>query len=183
MVAIEEPTVVVAVEEVNNETSQVEDVKRAPKVDLEKYKLIEKTRDDSSNGDIRVAAMGSLSSYVTYAGKLFHEDEREDVTIKATGNALTKAVNLAEVIKRRFKGLHQLTKIFSTEISDEYEAIDAEAGLENVTYTKTVSVVEITLSKVELKTDEPGYQAPLPESEVIEVSPEDLARKRLRSKR
>ena len=49
-----------------------------------------------------------VSSYITYAGKIFNELSKDTMVIKATGNALPKAVQVAEVIKRRFKGLHQV---------------------------------------------------------------------------
>merc|ERR1719238_2641474 len=76
--------------------------------------------------------------------------------ITATGNALSKAVTTAEVIKRRFKGLHQITKIGSTDIVDEYEPI--EEGLDKVTDTRSVPFIEITLSKEALDTSDKGYQ-------------------------
>lgn len=47
-------------------------------------------------------------------------------TIKATGQALATAVTVAEIIKRRFKGIHQMTKIGSLEVNDEYELKEDE---------------------------------------------------------
>merc|ERR1719331_3346945 len=98
------------------------------------------------------------------------------VVIKATGNALTKAVTSAEVIKRRFKGLHQITNIGSTEIVDEYEPI--EEGLDKVTQTRNLPFIEITLSKEALDTGDKGYQAPIDESLVKELSDEELTKPR-----
>merc|ERR1712187_569568 len=100
--------------------------------------------------------------------------------ITGTGNAITKAVSLAEVVKRRFKGLHQVTALSTTDIVDEYEPL--EEGLDKVTDTRTLSCIEIKLSKDELDTSDKGYQAPLPESEVTDYDPEKAAAGRGRGK-
>merc|ERR1711920_349678 len=82
--------------------------------------------------------------------------------------------------KRRFKGLHQITSLSTTEIVDEYEPL--EEGLDKVTDTRTLSCIEIKLSKEELDTSDKGYQAPLPESEVTDYDPEKAAAGRGRGK-
>merc|ERR1712217_10104 len=86
---------------------------------------------------------------------------------------ITKAVTLAEVVKRRFKGLHQIASLSTTEIVDEYEPI--EEGLDKVMDTRTLSCIEIKLSKEALDTSDKGYQAPLPDSEVTDYDPEKAA--------
>merc|ERR1712113_1228120 len=70
-------------------------------------------------------------------------------------------------------GLHQIASLSTTEIVDEFEPL--EAGLDKVTETRTLSCIEIKLSKEELDTGDKGYQAPLPESEVTEYDPEKAA--------
>merc|ERR1711972_939332 len=106
------------------------------------------------------------------ANTLFNEQDKKTMTITGTGNAITKAVTLAEVAKRRFKGLHQITSLSSTEIVDEYEPL--EEGLDKVTDTRTVSVMEIVLSKDALDTSDKGYQAPIDESLVTEYDAEEM---------
>eukprot|EP00438_Fugacium_kawagutii_P033886 Skav219428 [mRNA] locus=scaffold571:406837:413131:- [translate_table: standard] len=114
-----------------------------------------------SDEEIRVTAAGSVSAYVSRAATVFNELKKPYVSgprdglkviVQATGNALTKAV-----IKRRFKGLHQITELKTVEITDEYEPL--EEGLDKagddtappsemlVTDVRNVSVVEIKLSK------------------------------------
>merc|ERR1712013_452209 len=85
--------------------------------EMDKYRKVQKPKDTSekSESEIRVTAMGSVSSYISRAGKVYGELNQSKVVITATGNALTKAVTSAEVIKRRFKGLHQITKLGSQE--------------------------------------------------------------------
>merc|ERR1712072_456774 len=106
--------------------------------------------------------------------------EKQEVVVKATGNALAKAVTLAEVIKRRFKGLHQITKLGLTEIVDEYEPL--EEGLDKVTDTRSVPFAEIKLSKTELDTKDVGYQPPVDEALVTEYDPEQMTRSRGRGR-
>ena len=99
--------------------------------------------------------------------------QRVEVIVQATGNALTKAVTAAEVIKRRFKGLHQITELKTAgtpRFSIDFGAKElrstsltstnhwkkawtrpasgrSRALLGQVTDVRTVSVVEIKLSK------------------------------------
>jgi len=150
---------------------------------MDKYRKVIKPKDtttEKADEEIRVTAVGSVSAYVSRAATVYGELAKSKVVIKATGNALTKAVTLAEVIKRRFKGLHQITNIGSTEIVDEYEPL--EEGLDKVTQTRNLPFLEITLSKEALDTKDKGYQAPLDESLVKEVDPEELTKPRGRGK-
>merc|ERR1712151_482820 len=102
------------------------------------------------------------------------------ITVTGIGNAIAKAVQLAEVVKRRVKGLHQITSLGSAEIVDEYEPL--EEGLDKVTDTRTVSTIELKLSKDPLDTSDKGYQAPLDESEVKEYDEEELTKSRGRGR-
>merc|ERR1712187_1097663 len=129
---------------------------------------------------IRVTAVGSVSAYVSRAATVYNELKKPKVVIKASGNALTKAVTAAEVIKRRFKDLHQITTLGSVDIVDEYEPL--EEGLEKVTDTRTVSTIEITLSKEALDTSNKGYQPPIDASLAKEYDPDEMARGRGRGR-
>lgn len=150
-------------------------------IDMEKYKRVRKEKEekeDSKKDEIRISSKGRTSNYISYAGKLFNEDGMDSFVIKATGQALATAVTVCEIIKRRFKGIHQITKIGSIEIEDEYEPKSKDDDLENIKQIRNVSFIEITLSKVELDTADRGYQPPLPEDQVEEKSPEELAERR-----
>merc|ERR1712060_467288 len=65
-------------------------------------------------------------------------------------------------------GLHQLNKISHITIVDEYEPL--EEGLDHLKFTRIVTMLEITLSKVAKNTNDVGYQPPIDESEVQEYS-------------
>merc|ERR1719440_139649 len=79
-------------------------------------------------------------------------------------------------MKRRFKGLHQVTSIGQSEIVDEFEPL--EEGLDKVTQTRHIPFVQITLSKEALDTNDKGYQAPIDESLVKEMDDEELKKPR-----
>ncbi len=105
---------------------------------------------------------------------VYHRESLPNVFFQILGNALSKAVQLAEVLKRRFAGLYQVTSIGSTDIVDEYVPNDGEEDLENVTQTKTVSIMTIKLSKTELKSSDIGYQAPIDQELVNEVQEKNI---------
>ena len=117
-------------------------------IDMDKYRRVRKEKeeredDDSKKDEIRISSKGRTSNYISYAGKLFTEDDVSKFTLKATGQALSTAVTVAEIIKRRFKGIHQITKIGSIEVQDEYEPKDKDDDLENIKQTRNVSVVVV----------------------------------------
>lgn len=91
------------------------------------------------------------------------------------GAAVVKVVTVAEIIKRRVAGLHQLTTLSSTHIVDTFEPL--EEGLKTVTIEKHVPTIELVLSFDALDTKQPGYQPPLPADQVIEQD-EELVRGR-----
>eukprot|EP00397_Hematodinium_sp_SG-2012_P059992 GEMP01077610.1.p1 GENE.GEMP01077610.1~~GEMP01077610.1.p1 ORF type:complete len:275 (+),score=57.27 GEMP01077610.1:71-895(+) len=146
---------------------------------MDKYRRVPKEKNtdkEMPDDEIRISATGRTAAYVTYAAKLFNENKSDKLLIKATGTALATAVTVTEIIKRRFKGLHQITHLGSTEIIDEYEPL--EEGLDKVTDVRQVSFVEITLSKITLDETNIGYQSPISEDLVKELSAEDIARGR-----
>jgi len=149
---------------------------------MDKYRKVQKEKvvAETSEEEIRLTAQGSITAYVSRAATVFNELGKPKIELKAIGSALTKAVTSAEVIKRRFKGLHQVTVIGNQEIVDEYEPI--EEGLENVTETRQIPSITITLSKEPLDTSAAGYQPPIDESLVKDVEPEELTRARGRGR-
>jgi len=151
-------------------------------LNMDKYRKVDKPKstEAAAEDEIRVTAVGSVSAYISRAAKVFNELEKPKVVIRATGGALTKAVTLTEVIKRRFKGLHQITSLGSVEIVDEYEPL--EEGLDRVTDTRTVSVLDITLSKEALDSSDKGYQPPIDEALVTDFDPEQVGKGRGRGK-
>jgi len=143
---------------------------------MNKYRriVVDREKKEVPENEIRVTARGRTTTYVSYASKIFNGKNLSDLKIVATGTALSTAVTITEILKRRFKGLHQITKVGSIEITDEYEPL--EEGLDKVTDVRSVSFIEVLLSKNELDKTDKGYQQPIPEDQVHEVSAEELIR-------
>jgi DNA-binding protein len=132
----------------------------------DKYRRIEKTQEALPSNEIRVRRGVGIGRYLKRAHELLNgpDGHSENVIIKGVSNAVESAVKLAELIKHRIKGLHQLSKISHITIVDEYEPL--EEGLDHLKFTRMVAMLEIVLSKKQLDKKDIGYQEPIDESEV-----------------
>ncbi|KAG8377970.1 hypothetical protein BUALT_Bualt08G0089200 [Buddleja alternifolia] len=133
---------------------------------MDRYQKVEKPRAETpiDENEIRITSLGRMRSYISYALSLLQEKGSEEIVFKAMGRAINKTVTIVELIKRRVVGLHQITAIQSTDITDTWEPL--EEGLQTLETTRKVSMVTITLSKKELDTTNIGYQPPIPADQV-----------------
>ncbi|KAL8242058.1 hypothetical protein R6Q59_012360 [Mikania micrantha] len=133
---------------------------------MDRYQKVEKPRAEQpiDENEIRITSLGRMRSYITYAMTLLQEKGSSEIVFKAMGRAINKTVTIVELIKRRIVGLHQITSIGSTDITDTWEPL--EEGLLPLETTRHVSMITITLSMVELNTSSIGYQPPLPADQV-----------------
>ncbi|XP_020272302.1 uncharacterized protein LOC109847485 [Asparagus officinalis] len=133
---------------------------------MDRYQRVEKPREEApvNENEIRITALGRMRSYITYAASLLQEKGSGEIVFKAMGRAINKTVMIVELIKRRIVGLHQITAIGSTDITDTWEPL--EEGLLPLETTRHVSMITITLSKTELDKNSVGYQTPLPADQV-----------------
>jgi DNA-binding protein len=136
----------------------------------DKYRRIEKTQEALPSNEIRVKRGVGIGRYLKRAHELLSgaDGSSDNVIIKGVSNAVESAVKLAELIKHRIKGLHQLNRISHITIVDEYEPL--EEGLDQLKFTRIVTMLEIVLSKKNLDSKDVGYQEPIDESEVQEYS-------------
>lgn len=74
----------------------------------ESYRRVDKTEDALPSNEIRVRRGVGIGRYLKRAWELLSSTEGADdtVVIKGVSNAVQSAVNLAELIKHRVKGLH-----------------------------------------------------------------------------
>jgi DNA-binding protein len=108
-----------------------------------------------------VSTFHYLGRYVSRALTLFFGEGKNFVTIKAADRLMERALWVAEVVKRRISGLHQITEIKEREIVDVYEP--REEGLVRVEQKRFLTIIEIVLTK-EPTADQkkaPGYQTPI----------------------
>eukprot|EP00238_Polyblepharides_amylifera_P004771 CAMPEP_0196586234 /NCGR_PEP_ID=MMETSP1081-20130531/53576_1 /TAXON_ID=36882 /ORGANISM="Pyramimonas amylifera, Strain CCMP720" /LENGTH=145 /DNA_ID=CAMNT_0041908043 /DNA_START=23 /DNA_END=457 /DNA_ORIENTATION=- len=117
------------------------------------------------DNEIRVMTTGKMRNYISYATKLLEDEDSKQVVLKAMGRAINKTVTIAEIVKRRVVGLHQLTEISSTDIVDVWEPL--EEGLHRLETKRSVSMITLTLSLLPLDITKPGYQPPLPKDQVV----------------
>lgn len=122
-----------------------------------------------STSEVRITQQGKPRNYISYAMNLFDQGFNQ-ITLKAMGRAINKAVTIAEILKRKMP-LHQITSLSSCEIIDVFEPL--EEGLDVVESRRYVSCMVITLSKDGSGMDfnDIGYQPPLPPEE---IQPGDL---------
>jgi len=71
-------------------------------------KHAKKENADTAENEIRVAASGQIKKYLGYAFRILDKTEHKYLTVRATGNAIVKALILIELVKRRKGDLHQL---------------------------------------------------------------------------
>ncbi|KAJ6306286.1 hypothetical protein OIU78_021576 [Salix suchowensis] len=128
---------------------------------MDRYQRVEKPRADTpiDENEIRITSQGRMRSYISYAMTLLQEKGSNEIVFKAMGRAINKTVTIVELIKRRIVGLHQITSIGSTDITDTWEPL--EEGLLPLETTRHVSMITITLSMKELNASSIGYQPPL----------------------
>lgn len=93
----------------------------------DKYRRVEKphTEQSSDPNEVRLTAIGKRRNYISYAiGKFQGEQPTRRLVLKGMGAAVVKVVTVAEIVKRRIAGLHQITTLSSTKIVDEYEPLE-----------------------------------------------------------
>jgi len=150
---------------------------------MDKYRRVDKPKADGDikENDIRITTQGKMRNYISYATKLFQEKQATEVILKAMGRAINKTVTIAEIIKRRISGLHQITRIDSTDITDVWEPL--EDGLDRVETVRHVSSIQITLSTKQLDATDIGYQPPLSADQIKPLATfEGTARPRVRGR-
>ena len=118
--------------------------------------------------EIRVKRQAGIGRYLKRAADIINSpDNHKTVVIKGISQAIESAVKLAELVKHKIAGIHQVNKILNVTIVDEYEPL--EEGLDHLKFERVVTMLEITLSKDKLP-EGLGYQAPIDVSLVTPFS-------------
>ena len=112
-------------------------------------------KEKTEENEIRVTSKGQIKKYLGYALRVLTKTDHKNLKIRATGNAIVKALILIEIVKRRIGDLHQINSITSTEIIDEYEP--QVEGFEPTIQKRRVTCLDCELSKEELDTKNIGY--------------------------
>ncbi|XP_075993875.1 ribonuclease P protein subunit p25-like protein [Genypterus blacodes] len=93
------------------------------------------------------------------------QDEKGDgrmalrqVVFTGSGRGVTKTITCVEILKRKIRGLHQVSKLCYKTVREIWES--PQHGEAGVTVHRTVPAICILLSKDPLDPQEPGYQPP-----------------------
>ncbi|KAM9851941.1 ribonuclease P protein subunit p25-like protein isoform 1-T4 [Aulostomus maculatus] len=78
----------------------------------------------------------------------------------ASGKGVSKAITCVEIVKRRVKGLHQVTRLLYSTVVEVWEPLEPAAGLDSLTVSRNLPAIWILLSREPLDSSQPGYQAP-----------------------
>ncbi|XP_032888211.1 ribonuclease P protein subunit p25-like protein [Amblyraja radiata] len=110
--------------------------------------------------EMKVKESSKIRNLMGYAIAKMESDSTKEILFTGTGKAVSKTISCVEIMKRRIKGLHQITKLFYKQVEELWEPIVSEAGLDSLTVKRNIPAICILLSKDELPTNEPGYQPP-----------------------
>lgn len=129
------------------EKSKENSMKSSPQAPgMDKYRrLFEKENVSKEKNEVFVSASRRFGNYAREVFKILEENENSEVKLKAFGTAMTKAVKIAEWVKKTGKGLVYETHYDKKNLKERYVPI--EEGLDEVVKEKTLNTVEITLKK------------------------------------
>lgn len=165
----------------NSNAKMVDEVSGGQQFPLDKYTIVPRPKVKSADDEIRIASEGSVPRYVTSTLQQLQELNKTKVTLKATGTAISVAITVAEIVKRRVPNIHQENRIDYTTITDTLKALDGEGR--EVLRDRQVAVMEIIVSKNVscLNVNSIGYQEPIDQSlvKVTGTEQHDGARQRM----
>ncbi|XP_078285485.1 ribonuclease P protein subunit p25-like protein isoform X3 [Rhinoraja longicauda] len=110
--------------------------------------------------EMKVKESSKIRNLMGYAIAKMESDSTKEILFTGTGKAVSKTITCVEIMKRRIKGLHQITKLFYKQVEELWEPIVSEAGLDSLTVKRNIPAICILLSKDDLPANEPGYQPP-----------------------
>jgi DNA-binding protein len=125
----------------------------------------------AADNEIRVAASRGQRSYVAYAAAVLTGAEgkvqHDSVVISGMGAAMNIAANVAESVKHRVPGLHQITEVSTQKIAAGSSSAEVDATAESVknespARERKVPTIRIVLSLRPLDEKHYGYQPPTP---------------------
>ena len=74
---------------------------------MESYVKVQKPKEEAKENEIKVALSGAINMYFRYAQRVLQKtDEFDHIKIRASGNAIRKAILLVEQIKNKIGDLN-----------------------------------------------------------------------------
>ena len=78
-------------------------------------------KENKPDTDIIMQRSDTYGRYVGRALKLFFEDDKKFVVLRAAERIIERAIWVAEILKKKVGGLHQITRLTENKIVDVYE--------------------------------------------------------------
>ena len=119
----------------------------------------ELTEGETPLAEVRVSPHGQIKEYVSAAMRLL-EATSGSITVVGRGKAISRAVTVVEIVKRRVPGLHQHTSIGSVTVTDVWSSKSPQEPLDKVQVVRSTPTITVTLSLSPLDESLPGYQPP-----------------------
>jgi hypothetical protein len=108
--------------------------------------------------EMKVTNASKIRNMVGFAMTSIGDNNIRHMTWTGSGNAVNKTISCVEILKRKVKGLHQITQIGFFRVEDLWES--TMEGLDTLKVNRNIPAVSILLSKDPLDTNDPSYQAP-----------------------
>lgn len=109
--------------------------------------------------EMRVKEGSKIRNLLGFALSRLHEATTSQVLFSGMGRAMTKTITCAEIMKRKVRGLHQVSKLQYKTVTELWESCESGQSVQ-MTIHRTVPSICILLSKEPLNPLEPGYQPP-----------------------
>ncbi|XP_072041975.1 ribonuclease P protein subunit p25-like protein [Amphiura filiformis] len=107
---------------------------------------------------MRVKYGSKIRNLMGYAMRKIKEEATKHIIFSGSGPAVTKTITCVEIMKRKMKTLHQISRVYFKRIEEFWEPKDE--GLDRLKVTRNIPAISVLLSKEQLDPKEPGYQAP-----------------------
>lgn len=105
---------------------------------------------------VRVKAGSKIRNILGFAIQMFKKEENKHMVFTGRGDAIYKAITCAEIIKRKHKKLHQITRVNFHKVEEFWEPKDPE--LDRIKVAREIPQIHIMLCKDPLNSTDPGYQ-------------------------
>ncbi|KAK7794690.1 hypothetical protein R5R35_008021 [Gryllus longicercus] len=103
---------------------------------------------------MQVSGGSKMRNLLGYAMNAFQDQKA--IVWSGSGPAVSKTISCAEIVKRRYKHVHQINKICYRRVEEYWEPLLED--LDPLVVVRDVPTIHILLSKEPLDSEEPGYQ-------------------------
>ncbi|XP_071803177.1 ribonuclease P protein subunit p25-like protein [Asterias amurensis] len=114
--------------------------------------------DLSNITTMKVKHGSKVRNLLGFAFKVIKNENTKYIIFTGSGPAISKTITCVEIVKRKMKTLHQITRIFYNRIDEYWNP--KEEGLDRLKVSRDIPTISILLSKESLPSQECGYQAP-----------------------